>query len=73
VGPTVALLVIGYLSIESFAQREVETLLLRITVILAVISAVLLGWTYLRELTLLGLGALGVFILVDNARELLRR
>lgn len=73
VGPTLALLVIGYLSIESFAQRRVETLLLRITVILAGISLVLLGWTYLRELALLGLGALGVFILVDNLRELLRR
>jgi hypothetical protein len=73
VGPTLALLVIGYLSIESFAQRRVETLLLRITVILAGFSAVLLGWTYLRELALLGLGALGVFILIDNLRELLRR
>ena len=73
VGPTVALLVIGYLAIESFAQRRVETLLLRITVILAAVSAVLLGWTYLRELVLLGLGALGLFILLDNARELLRR
>ncbi len=73
VGPTVALLVIGYLSIESFAQRRVEALLLRITVMLAAISAVLLGWTYLRELLLLGLGALGVFILFDNVRELLRR
>jgi hypothetical protein len=73
VGPTVALLVIGYLAIESFAQRRVETLLLRITVILAAVSAVLLGWTYIRELVLLGLGALGVFILLDNARELLRR
>jgi hypothetical protein len=73
VGPTVALLVIGYLSIESFAQRRVETLLLRIVVALAFVSAVLLGWTFLRELILLGLGALGVFILIDNARELLRR
>jgi hypothetical protein len=73
VGPTIALLVIGYLAIESFAQRGMETLLLRITVLLAAVSAVLLGWTYLRELVLLGLGALGLFILLENARELLRR
>jgi hypothetical protein len=73
VGPTLALLVIGYLSIESFAQRRVEALLLRITVLLAVVSALLLGWTYLRELALLGLAALGVSILLDNLRELLRR
>ena len=50
-----------------------ETLLLRITVILAGISALLLGWQYLRELVLLGLGALGLFILLDNAREIRRR
>ena len=28
---------------------------------------------YARELVLLGLGALGLFILIDNARELVRR
>ena len=71
--PTLLLLVIGYLAIESFAQRRVETLLLRITIVLAAISALLLGWVYVRELVLLGLGALGVFILLDNARELVRR
>ncbi len=73
VGTTVVLLVIGYLAIESFAQRRVETLLLRVTVILASISALLLAWTYLRELVLLGLAGLGLVILLDNARELLRR
>ncbi len=73
VGPTVALLVIGYLAIESFAQRNVETLLLRVTVGLAAVSAILLGSYYARELVLLGLGALGVFILLDNIRELSRR
>ena len=54
VGPTVALLVIGYLAIESFAQRRVETLLLRVTVLLAMVSAVLLAMFYTRELVLLG-------------------
>ena len=71
--PTVALLVIGYLAIESFAQRRVELLLLRVTVILAAISAILLASYYLRELVLVGLGALGLFILVDNVREIVRR
>ena len=63
---------IGYLAIESFAQRRVETLLLRITVILAAIAAILLAFHYLRELLLVGLGALGLFILVDNAGEIAR-
>ena len=70
IAPTLLLLVIGYLAIESFAQRRVESLLLRITVALAVISAILLGYNFLRELVLLGLGALGLFILLDNAGEL---
>jgi len=73
VAPTIVLLVIGYLAIESFAQRQLETLLLRVTVVLAGVSAILLTFTYARELMLLGLAALGVFILLDNARELLRR
>jgi hypothetical protein len=72
IAPTLVLLVVGYLAIESFAQRRVESLLLRITVALAAISALLLGYHFLRELVLLGLGALGVFILLDNAGELRR-
>ncbi len=70
---TLAVLVIGYLAIESVAQRRVETLLLRITIVLAAVAALLLAWTYLRELVLAGLFALGVFILFDNLRELFRR
>jgi hypothetical protein len=69
---TIALLVVGYLAIESFAQRRVETLLLRVTVALATIAAILLAFEYLRELLLVGLGALGLFILVDNAGEISR-
>ena len=72
IAPTILLLVIGYLAIESFAQRRVETLLLRITVILAAIASILLAFHYLRELLLVGLGALGLFILVDNSGEILR-
>ena len=56
IAPTILLLVIGYLAIESFAQRRVETLLLRITVILAAIASILLAFHYLRELLLVGLG-----------------
>jgi hypothetical protein len=70
---TLVVLVIGYLAIESFAQRRVEILLLRVTIALAAVAAGLLAWTYLRELVLAGLFALGVFILFDNLRELVRR
>ncbi|HEY3336743.1 MAG TPA: hypothetical protein VGK16_16055 [Candidatus Limnocylindrales bacterium] len=70
IASTLLLVILGYLAIESFAQRQVESLLLRVTVALAAISAVLLGYHFLRELVLLGLGALGLFILLDNAGEL---
>ncbi len=70
VGPTLFVLILGYLAIESFSQRRVEALLLRVTVALAVVSAVLLASYYVRELVLLGLGALGLLILLDNASEL---
>ena len=72
IGATLLLLVAGYLAIESFAQRHVETLLLRITVALAAVSALLLAFEYLRELLLVGLAALGIFILLDNAGEIAR-
>jgi hypothetical protein len=41
-------------------------------VILAAIASILLAFHYLRELLLVGLGALGLFILVDNAGEITR-
>jgi hypothetical protein len=72
-GPTLALLILGYLAIESFAQRRFEVLLLRVTVLLAGISTILLASAWARELALVGLAALGLLILVDNARELLNR
>ncbi len=71
--PALVVLGAGYLAIESFAQRQVETLLLRIVVLLAIVAAVLLAIHYLRELVLVGLVALGLFILVDNLREIRRR
>jgi hypothetical protein len=70
VGPTLFVLILGYLAIESFSQRRVEALLLRVTVALAAVSAVLLASYYVRELVLLGLAALGLLILLDNASEL---
>jgi hypothetical protein len=73
--PVQAILVvgIGYLAIESFARRGVETLVLRLVVILAIIAGAILAYAYLRELLLVGLAALGAFILLDNVRELRRR
>ncbi len=71
--PAVMVLGLGYLAIESFAQRRVETLLLRVVVLLAIVTAILLAITYAREIVLVGLVGLGIFILIDNLRELRRR
>lgn len=72
-GAALALLVFGYLAIESFAQRRFELLLLRLTVALAAVSAVLLATAWARELALVGLAGLGVVVLVDNVRGLAGR
>ena len=73
VAPALLVLGIGYLAIESFAQRRVETLLLRVVILLALFATVLLAATYARELLLLALAGLGAFILIDNLREIRRR
>jgi hypothetical protein len=72
-GGALALLILGYLAIESFAQRRFELLLLRVTVLLAAVSTLLLAWAWGRELVLGGLAVLGVLILLDNVRELFNR
>ncbi len=55
--PPLAIVVLlgSYLAIESFFDRNVVELVLRITVILAFFSMVILAVTYLRELLLAGL------------------
>jgi len=72
-GGALVLLIVGYLAIESFAQRRFELLLLRVTVLLSAVSAVLLASAWARELVLGGLAALGILILLDNVRELFSR
>jgi hypothetical protein len=72
-GGALVLLIVGYLAIESFAQRQFELLLLRVAVALSVVSTVLLASAWARELVLGGLAALGILILIDNARELFSR
>ena len=48
-------------------------LVLRITVLLAIVSSILLAWTYLRELLLAGLLALGILLIGDSIGEVRRR
>jgi hypothetical protein len=63
----------GYLAVESFFNRAVGTLILRIAMFLAIISAIILVVTFIREIVLVGLLFLGLLLIVDNLGELRRR
>jgi hypothetical protein len=63
----------SYLAIESFFNRNVLGLVLRITVILAIISMLIVAVAYLRKLFLIGLLALGVILVLDSLGEVRRR
>jgi hypothetical protein len=63
----------GYLAIEAFFDRSIGTLLLRIAMFLAIISAIILAVTFMRELVLLVLLGLGLLLIIDNFAELRRR
>jgi hypothetical protein len=63
----------SYLAIESFFRRDVRILLLRISIALAIVSAAILAFQFLREVLLVGLLALGVLLIVDNLGAMRRR
>ena len=63
----------GYLLLESAFRRRLTQLTLRIVLILAVITIVLLVWNFRAEIGLLAILGLAIFLLVDNLREVLGR
>ncbi len=73
--PPLAIVVLlgSYLAIESFFDRNVMELVLKITVILAMLSALVLAVEYLRELLLVGLLGLGIILVFDSLGEVRRR
>ena len=73
--PVTAIIVLlgSYIAIESFFDRNIGDLLLRITVVLAIISSIILIGQYLREILLAGLFGLGLLLVLDNLGELRRR
>ncbi len=60
----------GYVAIEALVRRRFLILLLDVTVLLAVIAALILIETYLLEGIAILLLAIGILILRDNVREL---
>ena len=73
--PVLALVVLfgTYLVIESFFRKDMRILVLRIAMALAIVTAVILAVTFLRELLLAALLGLGLLLIVDNLGELRRR
>ena len=73
--PIVAIPIVlgGYLAIEAFFDRSIGILLLRIAMFLAIVAAIILAVTFIRELILLGLVGLGLLLILDNLGELRRR
>jgi hypothetical protein len=69
--PIVALA--GYVVIESAFRRRLTQLVLRLVVALALVTLAVLAWTFWWQLVLVGILALAVFVLTENARELLGR
>ncbi len=63
----------SYLAIESFFRNDVQILVLRLTLVLAFITGVILFVTFLREVVLIGLLALGILLILDNLGEVRRR
>jgi hypothetical protein len=69
----IVVLLASYLAIQSFFDKQIVELMLKITVVLAIVSALILAVTYLRELLLAGLLALAVLLILDNLGEIRRR
>ena len=56
--------------IEAVLRRRLTTLLLRVTLLLAGIGAIVLAVTYATEVLVVALVGLAAIILLDNVREL---
>ena len=61
---------VAYAFVEAALHRRLTILLLRVTLLLAVIGAIVLAVTYATEVLVVALVGLAAIILLDNVREL---
>jgi hypothetical protein len=61
--------VIGYILIESALRRRLTTVLLRVALVLAVVTAVILVFDFSLELVLAAVAGLALLVVADNVRE----
>ena len=62
----------GYLLVEAAFRRRLTQLLLKLTLLFAVLSLVILGITFAWQLVILALVGLALIVLADNVREIRR-
>ncbi len=67
---TVLVVIAAYAFVEAAFRRRLTDLLLRLTLILAAIGAIVLAVTYAVQIVVVALVALAAIILLDNVREL---
>jgi hypothetical protein len=68
----IVVLVGAYIAIEAFFSRRVQGMVLRISMALAIVTAIILAVVFIRELVLAGLLALGILLISDNIAEMRR-
>lgn len=67
---TLIVVAVAYALVEATFQRRLTTLLLRVTVLLAIIGGIVLAVAYATEILVVALVGLAAIILIDNVREL---
>lgn len=64
---------IGYALTEAALRRQFTRLVLRATLLLAIIGAAVLAWEFRLQAVLVGIFGIAILILWDNVREVVRR
>ena len=59
-----------FVLIEALFQREIEPLVVRVTLALSIAATMVLLYTFFWEIAITGVMAVGVLIIADNVREL---
>jgi hypothetical protein len=60
----------GYIAVEAAFRRRLVQLLLRLTVFLAIVAAIVLAVEYIWLILIIAIGGIAVLAIVDNIREL---
>ena len=62
--------VVGYFALEAVFRRRLIDLLLRLTLLMALLGAVILAVSYATQLVVLAIAGVAVLTLIDNVREI---